>query len=94
VQTIYIKVMMTEATLVLMAEAAAMALAAIVTDCLNMHRHIFLSDNQLLVQFLNHSDQARSGESNTSLRPSQTSQDKEMQEFLGFKDLRIRRLIS
>jgi ribonuclease HI len=41
-----------------MAEPAAMALAAIVTNCLSMHQLIFLSDNQLLVQFLNHSDQA------------------------------------
>jgi hypothetical protein len=49
VQTIYIKVMITGATLVLMAEAATMTLAAIVTDCLSMHQHIFLSDNQLLV---------------------------------------------
>jgi hypothetical protein len=58
VQTIYIKAMMTATTSVLMVEAAAMALAAFVTDCLSMHRIIFLSDNQLLVPFLNGLDQA------------------------------------
>ena len=48
---------MTGATSVLMAEAAAIALAAIVTDRLNLQQIHFLSDNQQLVQFLNDVDQ-------------------------------------
>jgi fatty acid-binding protein DegV len=52
-QTIYIKARMTGATSVLMAEAAAMTLAAIITHCLNLQPIIFLSDNQQLVHFLN-----------------------------------------
>ena len=48
---------MTEATSVLMAEAAAIALAAIVTDRLNLQQIHFLLDNQQLVQFLNAVDQ-------------------------------------
>jgi ribonuclease HI len=51
-QTIYIKAKMMGATSVLMAEAAAIALAAIVTDRLNLQQIHFLSDNQQLVQFL------------------------------------------
>ena len=48
---------MTGATSVLMAEAVAIALAAIVTDRLNLQQIHFLSDNQQLVQFLNDVDQ-------------------------------------
>jgi len=57
-QTIYIKAKMTRATSVLMAEAAAIALAAIVTDRLHLQQINFLSDNQQLVHFLNAEDQA------------------------------------
>jgi hypothetical protein len=56
-QTIYIKARMTGATSVLMAEAAAMALAAIITHHLKLQPIIFLSDNQQLVHFLNTPDQ-------------------------------------
>jgi len=42
----------------LMAEAAALALAAIITERPNLHQINFLSDNQQLVHFLNASDQA------------------------------------
>ena len=45
-QTIYIKAKMSGATSVLMAEAAAIALAAIVADHLNLQHINFLSDNQ------------------------------------------------
>jgi hypothetical protein len=55
-QTFYIKAKMTEATSVLMAEATAMALAAIITHRLNMQPIIFLSDNEQLVHFLNAPD--------------------------------------
>ena len=41
-QTIYIKALMTATTSVLMAEAAARALAAIVTDCLGLQQVTFL----------------------------------------------------
>lgn len=58
VQTIYIKARMIGTTSVLMAEAAAIALAAVVTQRLNLQQVHFLSDNQQLVHFLNASDQA------------------------------------
>jgi hypothetical protein len=57
-QTIFVKAILTGAISVLMAEAAAMALAAIVTDCLNMQEIIFLSNNHMLVHFLNDLDHA------------------------------------
>lgn len=58
VQTIHVKATLNAATLVLMAEAAALALAAIVTHKLGLHRVTFLSDNQQLVHFLNDQDQS------------------------------------
>jgi hypothetical protein len=50
-----------------MAEAAAIALAAIVTDRLHLQHINFLSDNQHLVHFFNAEDQAnlQTGGSNT-----------------------------
>lgn len=57
-QTIYIKAKLTGSSSVLMAEAAALALAAAVTDCMNLDNITFLSDSELLVQFLNAADQS------------------------------------
>jgi hypothetical protein len=57
VQTIYVKATLSEATSVLMAEAAALALAALITDKLGLRQVTFLSDNQQLVNFLNNQDQ-------------------------------------
>jgi ribonuclease HI len=53
VQTIYIKAAMKGTSSVLMAEAAALALAATVTKHLDLQQVLFLSDNQQLVNFLN-----------------------------------------
>ena len=55
-QHIYIKAAMLDLSSVLMAEAAALALAATVTEQLNLQHTTFLSDNQELVLFLNASD--------------------------------------
>ena len=77
-QTIYIKAIMTATTSVLMAEAAAMALAAIVTICLGLQQAIFLSDNQQLVHFLNGLDQASPPEWRIKYLPSPISQAKEI----------------
>ena len=44
---------MTNSTSVLMAEATAMALAALVTSALSIQNTIFLTNNQLLVSFFN-----------------------------------------
>ena len=57
VQTIYIKALMSGAHSVIMAEAAALALAAMVADLLNFTNIAFLSDCNQLVQFLNADDQ-------------------------------------
>jgi hypothetical protein len=59
-QSIYIKATMKTAFSVLMAEAAAMALAATLLESLQLHlQHAtILSDNQQLVNFLNGSDLA------------------------------------
>lgn len=57
VQTIYVKATMSAASSVLMAEAAALALAAIITEKIGLQRVNFLSDNQQLVNFLNAQDQ-------------------------------------
>jgi len=57
VHAIYIKAVMTNAASVLMAEAAALALAATVNDALNINNTAFLSDCQQLVHFLNDADQ-------------------------------------
>ena len=56
VQTIYIKAAMKETSSVLMAEAAALALAATVAKHLDLHQVSFLSDNQQLVNFLNNAN--------------------------------------
>jgi hypothetical protein len=56
-QTIYIKAQVTGIHSVLMAEAAALALAARVNDSFNFYNTIFLSDSQQLVHFLNQQDQ-------------------------------------
>jgi hypothetical protein len=82
-QTIYIKAKMTRATSVLMAEAAAIALAAIVTDWQHLQHINFLSDNQYLVHFLNAEDQAnlQAEGSNTLLKCSLITQGKEIEEF-------------
>jgi len=57
-RTIYIKAVMTDSNSVVIAEAVALALAAIVTDRMNFNHTNFLLDNQQLVQFLNTSDQS------------------------------------
>jgi hypothetical protein len=57
-QTIYIKAKLTEATSVIMAESAALALAATITDCMNLTNVNFLSDYEQLVHFLNVDDQS------------------------------------
>lgn len=56
-QMICIKAMMESAVSVLMAEAAALALSALVTDALGFQLVTFLCDNQQLVCFLNAQDQ-------------------------------------
>jgi len=56
VQTIYIKAAMKETSSVLMAEAAALALAATVAKHLHLRQVSFLSDNQPLVNFLNNAN--------------------------------------
>ena len=55
-QNVYIKTAMKDSTLVLISEAAALALAVTVTDRLQLNHINFLSDSQQLVQFLNSSD--------------------------------------
>lgn len=55
-QNIYIKAAMQDSASVLMAEAAALALAAAVTARLQIQHTNFLTDNQELVHFLNSSD--------------------------------------
>jgi hypothetical protein len=47
-QTIYIKAKLTETTLVIMAESAALALAATIADCMNLTNVNFLSDCEQL----------------------------------------------
>jgi ribonuclease HI len=56
-QTIYVKATFLAATSVLMAEVAALALAAVITEKLGLQQVTFLSDNQQLVNFLNHQDE-------------------------------------
>lgn len=53
---VHIKAQMTESTSVLMAEAAALALAASISQALHFQDITFLSDCELLVKFLNSSD--------------------------------------
>jgi len=55
-QNIYIKAAMSSSVSVLMAEAAAMSLAAVITDRLQLQHTNFLSDNQDLAQFFNSAD--------------------------------------
>jgi putative N-acetylmannosamine-6-phosphate epimerase len=55
-EQIYIKATMSDSSSVIMAEATALALAAAVTERLNIHHINFLSDNQQLVHFFNGSD--------------------------------------
>lgn len=57
-QTIYIKAHVSGVHSVLMAEAAALSLAATISDHLNYTNTTFLSDCQQLVQFLNEDDQS------------------------------------
>jgi len=57
VQTIYIKAQVSRVQSVLMAEAAALALAAMVNDNLNFNNTTFLLDCRQLVDFLNQRDQ-------------------------------------
>jgi len=70
--TIYIKVVLTVSTSVLMAEAAALALAARIISALDIHAPTFLSDNQQLL----HSSMAKIltilliGKSSTSRKAS------------------------
>lgn len=54
--TIYIKVVLTASTSVLMAEAAALALAARIISALDIHAPTFLLDNRQLVTFFNGKD--------------------------------------
>jgi len=56
VQTIYIKARMSGAHSVLMAEAAALAVAALINQSLSFTNTTFLSDCQQLVEFLNQPD--------------------------------------
>jgi hypothetical protein len=56
-QTIYIEAHLSGTQSVIMAEAAALALAAMVNDRLNFNNTAFLSDCQQLVHFLNTTDQ-------------------------------------
>jgi len=85
-KTIYIKAIMTATTSVLMAEAAAMALAAIVTNCLGLQQVIFLFDNQQLVHFLNGLDQANPPEWRIKYFTQTFSN------FTGQRDMRILRV--
>lgn len=55
-QAIYIKAKLHGCTSVLMAEAAALALASVVTNKFNLTGVTFLSDNEQLVHFLNKED--------------------------------------
>lgn len=55
-QSIYIQAILKDSISVLMAEAAAMALAAEITERLNLNNINFLSDNQQLVQYFNSAD--------------------------------------
>ena len=57
VQTINIRAIMSGAHSVIMAEAAALVLAATVNDLLNFNSTTFLSDCKQLVHFLNATDQ-------------------------------------
>jgi len=57
-QTIYIKAHMPATQSVIMAEAAALALAALVNNRLGFNNAAFLSDCQQLVHFLNPADQS------------------------------------
>lgn len=57
VQTICIKALMSGAHSVIMAEAAGLALAAMVADNVHFTNITFLSDYNILVQFLNADDQ-------------------------------------
>jgi LPS O-antigen subunit length determinant protein (WzzB/FepE family) len=79
--TIYIKALMQSSTSVLMAEAAALALAAKIALALGIQSPVFLSDNQKLVTFLNGSDHThhRLGISRASLRASSIN----LQQFMG-----------
>jgi hypothetical protein len=56
-QSIYIQAHLQSCTLVLMAEAAALALAALITSSLNITGCTFLSDCEQLVHFINSVDQ-------------------------------------
>jgi len=56
-QTIYVKAKVSGIHSVIMAEAAALALAATINDRLSFHNTTFLSDCQQLVHFLNAADQ-------------------------------------
>jgi len=55
-QNIYIKAAICDSTSVIMAEAAAMALAAAVSDRLQLQHTNFLTDSQDLVNFFNSAD--------------------------------------
>jgi hypothetical protein len=59
-----------------MAEAAALALAAVVTERLHIHNINFLSDNQELVTFNSRDQSTPPGGSSISPRPSSTQQCK------------------
>ena len=54
--SIFIKAAMQDSTSVLMAESAALALATVLLEKLELQDAIFLSDNQQLVHFLNGAD--------------------------------------
>jgi ribonuclease HI len=57
-QTIYIQAKLAACSSVLMAEAASLALAAVIADQMNLRNITFLSDSQQLVHFLNQQNQA------------------------------------
>jgi hypothetical protein len=55
-QSVYVKAAITYSSSVLMAEAAALALAATITHQLHLQHTNFLTDNQELVHIFNASD--------------------------------------
>lgn len=57
-QTVYIKAKLTNSSSVIMAEAAALALAAAVANSMDLNNINFLSDCEQLVHFLNAADQS------------------------------------
>jgi ribonuclease HI len=83
---IYIKATLDATASVLMAEAAALALAAIITDRFGLQQVDFLSDSQQLVHFLNGQDQTNPPERRIKYYTQIFSN------FTGQRNTRIRRI--